>query len=63
MYEDIRNKDWKKGQKEAGKALKKLENLSKENIQRLMDKTAMRTANSDYLNGFFDKCRQAQAVA
>lgn len=52
------NKDWKKGNKEATKAIKKLEGISKEAIQHLMDSAANRTANSDYLNGYFDKCRQ-----
>lgn len=58
MYGEVINKDWKKGSKEASKAIKKLESISKETIQILMDKTATRTANTDYLNGYFDKCRQ-----
>lgn len=52
------NKDWKKGSKEATKAIKKLDGISKEAIQSLMNKAENRTTNSDYLNGYFDKCRQ-----
>ncbi len=63
MYEvEVINKDWKKGQKDAGKAIKKLNSISKETIQELMDKTANRASNPDYLNGYFDKCRQTIAA-
>ena len=57
------NKDWKKGSKEAAKSIKKLDKISREAIQELMDAAANRTSNSDYLNGYFDQCRQMQAIA
>lgn len=64
MYgEVIINKDWKKGSKEAAKAIKKLNHISRETIQELMDKAVNRTSNTDYLSGYFDQCRQAQAIA
>lgn len=63
MYENVTiNKDWKKGSKEAAKSIKKLDCISREAIQELMDKATNRTANSDYLNGYFDKCRQTIAI-
>lgn len=57
-YVETNNKDFKKGSKDATKALKKLEEFSKETIQALMAKAESRTTNSAYLSGYNDVCRQ-----
>ena len=45
-------KDEKKGVKAAKKALKKLDVITKDDIQDLRDAVFSQTTNTDYLNGF-----------
>ena len=50
--EDFSSKDEKKGAKAAKKALKKLDVITKDDIQDLRDAVFSQTTNIDYLNGF-----------
>lgn len=50
--EDFSSKDEKKGAKAAKKALKKLDVITKDDIQDLRDAVFSQTTNTDYLNGF-----------
>lgn len=50
--EDFSSKDEKKGAKAAKKALKKLDVITKNDIQDLRDAVFSQTTNTDYLNGF-----------
>lgn len=50
--EDFSFKDEKKGAKAAKKALKKLDVITKDDIQDLRDAVFSQTTNTDYLNGF-----------
>lgn len=52
-------KDGKKGEKDAIKAIKKIETLDKDTIMDIMDSVYKRTTNTDYIAGFVDICRQA----
>ena len=45
-------KDEKKGAKDAKKALKKLDVITKDDIQDLRDTIFKKTTNADYLNGY-----------
>lgn len=58
---EVETKDEKKGVKDAKKALKKLEVLSKDNIQDLIDSVFAKTTNSEYVAGYVDICRQAMS--
>lgn len=57
--EEFSTKDEKKGAKAAKKALKKLDVITKDDIQDLRDTIFEKTTNSDYLNGYCNVLDQA----
>ena len=57
--EDFSSKDEKKGAKAAKKTLKKLDVITKDDIQDLRDAVFSQTTNTDYLNGFCGILEQA----
>lgn len=59
LEDNSTTKDEKKGVKDAKKALKKIEYLTRDSIQDLIDNILNRTANPEYINGYLDICRQA----
>ena len=61
MYQNEMTKDFRKGGKDASKAIHKMDNPSKDDILDLMDSAYTRTQNTEYLSGFCDVCRQAIA--
>lgn len=57
--EEFSTKDEKKGAKAAKKALKKLDVITKDDIQDLRDAIFKKTTNADYLNGYCGVLDQA----